>query len=86
MDRAAQRAWGRIGGLVRASRYSADEMLAPARAGFRARFEREVAEAAALRGETLSAAELKVRADRLVRAHMLGLAQASAAARRKAAP
>jgi hypothetical protein len=60
-------------------------MLAGARQGFAERFRREVREAAMLRGEDLSEAEIDVRAARLRRAHMLKLAAASAQARRKAA-
>jgi hypothetical protein len=58
-------------------------MLAGARRGFKARFEREAAFAAEAAGETLSPAELARRAERLRRSHMLGLAARSAAVRRR---
>jgi hypothetical protein len=86
MDRERQAAWGRIGGLTAHSRHSADEMLSGAREGFRERFRRQVAEAAAQRGECLTPAEAEARAMRLLRAHMLRLAVASAQARRKNGP
>lgn len=49
------------------------ENTKPARRAFRLRFEREVADAARTRGEELTPAELRVRTDRLVRAHMIEL-------------
>jgi len=52
--------------------------LAPARQGFRAKFEREAVEA----GITEPALVLKY-VDRMMRAHMTNLARKSAAARRK---
>lgn len=70
---------GRIGGLTKASRYSAQELTAPAREGFLARFERE-----ADPDGVLSPEERSRRAEALRRAHMARLALKSAQARRKA--
>lgn len=42
MDRRKQAQWGRIGGLVRASRYPAVELTRHAREGFMERFRQEV--------------------------------------------
>jgi hypothetical protein len=58
-------------------------MLAPARRGFRARFELEVRAAARAAGESPSDDEVRARVDRLLRSWMLDLARRSAAARRR---
>ncbi len=71
-----QSAWGRVGGLTTRARCSGDQMTRPARAGFARRFEREVDP-----NGVLGAAELRARADAAMRAHMLRLAERSAAAR-----
>jgi hypothetical protein len=68
--------WGRIGGLTAHARHGADEMLGPARAGFRERFRRMVDPT----GE-LDPAERERRAEKALRAHMLRLSEASARAR-----
>jgi hypothetical protein len=80
-----RRTWGRIGGLTAWSRNDRATMVGPAHRGFKARFENIVIAAAAERGETLTAQELAIRADRSRRAYMLSLAAKSAAARRKPA-
>lgn len=69
---------GRIGGLTKAARHTPAEMVAPARRGFDARFERE-----ADPDGVLAPAERARRADALRRAHMARLAMKSAQARRK---
>ena len=69
---------GRIGGLTRAARYTPDELVRNARAGFIAKFERE-----ADPDGVLTPKERARRADALYRAHMTRLAMASAKARRK---
>ena len=71
---------GRIGGLTRAARYTPEELVRDARAGFLAKWERE-----ADPDGVLSPAERARRADALYRAHMTRLAMKSAQARRKAA-
>jgi len=76
-----QRAWGRIGGLRAHGRHGSDEMLSAARAGFAERWLRE-----ADPDGQLEPAERQRRADRLRKAHMLMLAQRSAAVRRKTTP
>jgi hypothetical protein len=76
------RSWGRIGGLTAWSRHGVDTMLAPARKGFAARFERQVLASAQRDGETLTASELARRTDRLRRSYMLTLAARSAEVRR----
>jgi len=75
------RRWGRIGGLTRAARYSPDELTTAARAGFVARFRREVLATAAAQGKALTEPEVAKRAALLQRAHMLRLAELSARAR-----
>ena len=85
-ERTDPRLTGRIGGLTAWSRNGTETMLGPAHRGFRRRFEREVIESAAMRGEVLDARQVAVRADRARRAWMLGLAVRSATARRKKAP
>lgn len=86
MDEFARfRAWGRVGGLRAWARNDPDTMVGPAHRGFRARFEREVLEAAEKRGEQLTERELATRADRARRAHMLALAAKSAASRKRKA-
>ena len=72
-----QQGWGRIGGLTAWSRHGIDTMLAPARRGFAARFERLVDPA-----QVLSPEERTRRADRARRAWMLQLAARSAEVRR----
>lgn len=71
---------GKVGINVRLSRENTDEMIAPARAGFLAKFEREVDPD----GE-LDAGERARRADCAMRAHMARLALKSVKARKKAA-
>lgn len=83
MDLGRAQQAGRRGGLKAWALNPPDVMIGPAHAGFRRRFERLVLEAAAARGEELSAAEVDVRAERLKRAHMLELAAKSAKARRR---
>ena len=68
----------RIGGLTRAAQYDGREVTANARAGFHARFEREVDPDCAL-----PEVERARRAKAAMKAHMARLALASAKARRK---
>jgi len=68
---------GRVGGFIRASRYSPDELTGAARAGFMARFVREVDE----RDPGLPEAERRRRATALLNAHMSALARKSALSR-----
>lgn len=80
--RKRQQLWGSMGGLTAWSRHGVETMLGPARRGFIARFERIVDPAGSLSQE-----ERSRRAQRAMRAHMLGLAERSAkvrAANRKA--
>jgi hypothetical protein len=77
-DEARRAAWGRIGGLKAWSLHDPKEMVGPAHAGFRRRFERLVDPEG-----VLDPFERAVRADRARRAHMLELAERSARARRK---
>jgi hypothetical protein len=78
MDAKSQRSnWGRIGGLTAWSRNSEQVMLGPARRGFQARFEKAVDPDGVLPLE-----ERERRAERARRAHMLLLAERSAAVRR----
>jgi hypothetical protein len=70
----------RIGALTRWAHTEGTEGTAPARRGFRRRFELEVDP-----DGVLDAVERGRRADRAMRAHMLQLAHKSAAARRKGA-
>lgn len=82
MTRDRQQLLGRIGGLTAWAMLPAEVMVGPAHAGFRRRFENLVDP-----DRVLPEAEREARADRARRAHMLGLAAKSAAARkRKAAP
>lgn len=76
MSDEAQR-WGRIGGLTAQARHGAEKMTAPARQGFARRFEQLVDP-----DGVLDPAERAVRAERARRAHMLVLAERSAAVRR----
>jgi len=74
-------AWGRIGGLTTSARLGGMTMTAPARRGFRLRFEREVDPDC-----RLAPAERARRASQLMRAHMLRLARNSAEVRASAKP
>jgi hypothetical protein len=67
----------RIAALTRHARGDTAAAIAPARAGFLAKFEREVDP-----NGTLDPAERELRANRLLRAHMLRLAARSAEVRR----
>lgn len=75
--------WGRIGGLTTSSRHRGEDTTRAARQAFRERFERQVDEEAAARGETLEPAERARRAEAAMKVHMMRLAEKSAAARRK---
>lgn len=68
---------GRIGGLTAWARNDPGVLLGPAHRAFRLRFERLVDP-----DGTLPEHERQARADRALRAHMLGLAARSARARR----
>ena len=76
MTAAERAAWGRVGGLTAQARHGGQAMTAPARAGFRTKWERAVDPEG-----VLDPRERAARADRAQRAHMLRLAIASAAAR-----
>ena len=76
VNRRRRATWGRIGGLTTRARHSGDEMTRAARAGFQARFEKEVDP-----GGRLQAADRTLRARSAMHAHMLQLAERSAAAR-----
>ncbi len=76
VNRRRRATWGRIGGLTTRARYSGNEMTRAARAGFQAMFEQEVDP-----GGRLRAADRTLRARSAMRAHMLQLAERSAAAR-----
>lgn len=78
---AEQRARQQRGGLVTRARLGGEAMTAPARAGFRARFEREALEQAARHGRRLSPAQLAESADALMRAHMAKMTAARLAKR-----
>lgn len=82
-DHASMALRGRLGGLTTHARHSSDELLAPARRGFYARFERQARDEATAAGETdLAEAEIARRAQCLFRAHMARLALASHSARK----
>jgi hypothetical protein len=66
-----------IAALTRHARGNTREAVAPARAGFLAKFERDVDP-----DGTMDPAERAVRAERLLKAHMIRLAARSAEARR----
>jgi hypothetical protein len=74
--RKRQQLWGSMGGLTAWSRHGVETMLAPARRGFIARFERIVDPTGSLSQE-----ERSRRAQRAMRAHMLQLAERSAKVR-----
>jgi len=74
--RSRRAAWGRIGGLTTSARLGGVAMTAPARRGFRRRFEREVDPE-----DRLTPAERTRRASQLMRAYMLRLAKSSVEAR-----
>jgi hypothetical protein len=82
VDKETQAHWGRIGGLVRSSRYPREQLTIAARLGFDERFRRMVDPEG-----VLDIAERERRAAAARRAWMLELAQRSALARarRKAA-
>lgn len=71
-----RRALPETGGLTTRARHSGDEMTRAARAGFQAKFEQAVDP-----GGRLRAADRTVRARSAMRAHMLQLAERSAAVR-----
>lgn len=77
-DRNTKALAGRIGGLIKASRYGANELTQAARDGFLARFDREVDPGGALPPE-----ERRRRAEAARRAHMTRLALRSAQSRRR---
>lgn len=76
--RAARRRSGRMGGYMAWAMNDPETMVGPAHRGFMARFERLVDP-----DGRLDPQERAVRADRAMKAYMVGLAQKSAAARRK---
>lgn len=65
---------GRVGGFVRASRYTPEELTGAARAGFLRRFEPQ--------DQSLSPEERHRRGQAALKAHMARLARLSALARR----
>ena len=75
-SREESRARQRRGGLTTLARLGGEQMTAPMRAGFRARFEREALELATKRGERLSAKQLDERVTALMRAHMAKMTEA----------
>jgi len=79
-DPAKSRA-GKLGALIVHSRYSGQEITRPARLASLARFERQVLEEAAQRGEELTEAEVARRTDFKRRAYFTRLAALSAKAR-----
>lgn len=78
-QRAQQALWGRVGGLRTAARHDVREITAPARAGFEARFYRDVP-------EELPPCERDRRAAAARRAYFAELTARSVAARKKADP
>lgn len=76
----------RIGALSLHAQVDSKAHIRPAREAYEARFPRQVLETAAERGETLTDEDVQLRAQRLMRAHMLRLAQASARNRTKKSP
>jgi hypothetical protein len=80
MTSTQQQLAGRLGGLVKASRYNAQDLTVQARQGFLARFEREVDPAG-----KLDPLERQRRAAALKRAYFVRLAAKSAETRRKRA-
>lgn len=67
---AEQTARQRRGGLTTLARLGGEAMTAPARAGFRKRFEQQALELATAQGRTLSPRQLDETATALLRAHM----------------
>lgn len=73
---AEQRQRQRRGGLTTLARVGGQAMTEPARAGFRARFEREALEYAAAHGQTLTTKQLAEATDARLQAHMSRMAEA----------
>jgi hypothetical protein len=74
-------ALGRLGALSLHAQYDSRSLTENARKAAACRFERQVLEAAAAKGEVLTQAEIQRRAQYLARAHMVRMALASAKAR-----
>jgi hypothetical protein len=75
----------RMGGHARAAKYNSKTVTEPAREALRARWTREVLEAAEAHGETLSEQDLAKRVESMRKAHMTRMALRSAINRRQAA-
>lgn len=73
----------RIGALSLHAQVDSKAHIRPARTAFEARFVNQAVAMAAERGETLTDEEVHLRAQRLMRAQMIRLAQASARSRTK---
>jgi hypothetical protein len=67
-----------MGGYARAAKYDSKTVTEPAREALRARWTREVLDAATSHGETLTEEELAKRVDYMRRAHMVGMGLSSA--------
>ena len=80
-----RQARSRMGGYARAAKYDSRAVTEPAREALRARWTREVLEAAEAHGETLSEQELARRVDYMRKAHMVGMGLSSAKKRRERA-
>ena len=80
-----RQARSRKGGFARAAKYNSKTVTEPAREALRARWTREVLEAAESHGETLSEHELAKRLGYMQKAHMVGMALSSAKNRRERA-
>lgn len=76
LSRAEQRARQRRGGLTTLARLGGEAMTAPARAGFRKRFEREALEYAAAHGQTLTPKQLDEATTARLEAHMAMMTEA----------
>lgn len=77
-----RQARARMGGYARAAKYDSQAVTQPAREALRARWTREVLEAAESHGETLSQQELAKRVEHMRKAHMIRMALSSARNRR----
>jgi len=80
-----RQARARMGGYARAAKYDSKTVTEPAREALRARWTREVLDAATSHGETLTEEELAKRVDYMRRAHMVGMGLSSARKRRELA-
>lgn len=85
LSQTERQARARMGGYARAAKYNSQTVTEPAREALRARWTREVLEAAESHGESLTPPEVARRVEKLRKAHMIRMALTSAKNRRKVA-